>query len=921
MPIFLQKNKSVIKKLFAIIAFFSIILSSASPVFSATDPVDNTINTLNTALSGTSANTANTSANSTVPGVSGNGTISTRNETGALNVATNDNANDPNCGDPEFGCPGAYDAAVAAQANSASNPSNTTNNANTNSVNANKNDEESAMCGAGDWVVHMPSCIGIMALTITGKLVGLTGVVLNYTIDFTIVKMADFVNSSGGIHVAWKTLRDLANIFFIFMLLYIAIRTILLGLDAAHTKDMIVWVIISALFINFSLFATKFVIDASNITTMQFYKSVLGDGPSSSDAGLSYRFLNITKLTTLYKVDDKGNGLSTVSMGNNTFTVGIMGSIFGIILSVVFLAFAIMLVQRFVTFLVVMILSPIAFLGLAIPKVKKAVTDPWFSALIDNAIFAPVMMIMLWVVLIIITDNGFTTAINQGSSTDGTMYNALSGGLVDSISVVLNFAIVIGLLVATLVVAKKTGAGGAGMATTLATGVVAGGIAKIGRGTIGRGANALANSQTLQRSAATNMFARGALKGAKGVAGTSFDLRDTSATKKLAGISGLDFGKGDGKGGYKERLASDVKKKEEEAAQFKDVKLYSEEGKKIIDQAKTKMEAADKNIERITKDINKAKAEGGKEDFVKQLEEEKHKALYARKAAEKEAADVDKNPEMMKKGNEAFIVGTQSIIGRMKYDPFKDKTPNSKTDEALGVAAKIFNPSGTQAAKKVLEQQKEEAKKSDAKFMEERDKKVYNEEVLPTQKKIEEIKGQMNKAEKDFEEKTKNITEQSMVENDKELKEMSDKLKGIDTEVAEKKSKLEEIKGIINDPTVPANRSMLEKQRQELEEELKQITTTREVTEAEHKTKIKEKIESKKAEIQTEYEASKVKLNKDLETQEQRIKGINEAYGKLAERMSKTKKEQAQTIIEALNQAKDSAPQEKPAEGATPAKQ
>ena len=179
----------------------------------------------------------------------------------------------------------------------------------------------------------------------------------------------------------------------------------------------------------------------------------------------------------------------------------------------------------------------------------------------------------------------------------------------------------------------------------------------------------------------------------------------------------------------------------------------------------------------------------------------------------------------------------------------------------------------------------------------------------------------MNKAEKDFEEKTKNITEQSMVENDKELKEMSDKLKGIDTEVAEKKSKLEEIKGIINDPTVPANRSMLEKQRQELEEELKQITTTREVTEAEHKTKIKEKIESKKAEIQTEYEASKVKLNKDLETQEQRIKGINEAYGELAERMSKTKKEQAQTIIEALNQAKDSAPQEKPAEGATPAKQ
>src|SRR3989338_4329537 len=63
---------------------------------------------------------------------------------------------------------------------------------------------------------------------------------------------------------AWVVVRDLANIFFKLILLYIAIKVIL-GMAGHGVKQMIVQVVIAALLINFSMFFTKIVIDSSNI--------------------------------------------------------------------------------------------------------------------------------------------------------------------------------------------------------------------------------------------------------------------------------------------------------------------------------------------------------------------------------------------------------------------------------------------------------------------------------------------------------------------------------------------------------------------------------------------------------------------------------------------------------------------------------
>lgn len=72
---------------------------------------------------------------------------------------------------------------------------------------------------------------------------------------------------------SWEIVRDLSNIFFILVLLYVAIKLIL-GLGGHDTKKMIVQVIIMALLINFSMFFTKIIIDSSNILALVFYNKI-----------------------------------------------------------------------------------------------------------------------------------------------------------------------------------------------------------------------------------------------------------------------------------------------------------------------------------------------------------------------------------------------------------------------------------------------------------------------------------------------------------------------------------------------------------------------------------------------------------------------------------------------------------------------
>lgn len=133
--------------------------------------------------------------------------------------------------------------------------------------------------------------------------IGLAGCITGFIYIFTIglgsavaYVAASFLNlavhislSSGAysldfVSLGWTTARDIANMMFIFILVYLAL-IIMFQANTAHTMHTLAQVILVALFINFSFFLTRVVIDAGNILGVQFYNAIVANGAREEVAG------------------------------------------------------------------------------------------------------------------------------------------------------------------------------------------------------------------------------------------------------------------------------------------------------------------------------------------------------------------------------------------------------------------------------------------------------------------------------------------------------------------------------------------------------------------------------------------------------------------------------------------------------------
>jgi len=358
----------------------------------------------------------------------------------------------------------------------------------------------------------------------------MSGTLLNHSIDFSL-DLVSFLDKTPGIELAWGTFRDLANIFFIFILLYISIATIL-QLEQYSAKQLLVKVILIALLMNFSLFVTKVVIDTSNILATQFYSSI-APGGSSGDNGLSNEFVKGLKLTTIYTagsdVSSGGKATSGSLELGDSLTLILFASIFILITAFVFFAAAIMFTIRTAVLAFLMVLSPLAFASMVLPG-TRGMAKKWWGELLNQSFFAPIYLALTWVVL---------KVIESGGTKGGTFADALAGG--GSVDIIFNFMLLSALMIASLNVAKSMGAHGS--ATMIKWGDSSRKWAQgaAGRNTIGRGASAIANSDAMKRFTAKNPRV------------------GNFALKPLDNIGGASFG--GAKGGYDKARKDAVKQK------------------------------------------------------------------------------------------------------------------------------------------------------------------------------------------------------------------------------------------------------------------------------------------------------------------------------------------------------------------------
>ncbi|GEM_PF-6948474 len=309
---------------------------------------------------------------------------------------------------------------------------------------------------------------------VNAALVWVTGQVANL-LDAAIGISLAGLSDIRAIHIGWEITRDVANIFFIFILLIIAIATIL-RYEPYGAKQLLAKLIVVALLINFSLVISFVVVDASNILALAFISEI---HPVSDHIAEILQLNKFTQEDTTSKETteptpeeqisigyaaalqkhDRGftdaTTLTTMAYGDTTsapnaqiaelfFQITILILILSIIF--VFVAMSVMLLIRSVALIVLFVLAPLGFLAAILPS-TRGMSNQWWQRLLYQSFFFPAMSFMIYL------------AITYGVQMKDVF--ASGGSHVINTGILFNYFATVAILLGSLLVARQMGAYGA----------------------------------------------------------------------------------------------------------------------------------------------------------------------------------------------------------------------------------------------------------------------------------------------------------------------------------------------------------------------------------------------------------------------------------------------------------------------------
>ncbi len=346
----------------------------------------------------------------------------------------------------------------------------------------------------------------------------------------------------------WRFIRDLCNLFFIFMLIYLAFKVIL-GIGHG-TKQLIVNTLIIATVINFSYPLATIVIDVSNITARQLYYNAFNkkDASSGEPLGLSATAASGYNPQKLIVDAMETSGLDKEKEKGSIFLILLIGVIFNIIAMFMFLRIAMQFIFRILGLVFAIILSPLAVFSFSLDKetrskIQMVGFDQWLSGLLTDCFKAPVFLFLVLVMTLFISDNPFKAALSGDVN-----------GLEWWMSLIIPFALIMGFLMIIEGATKKMSSGLSNMASEQfmkyvgkagsfaiggAAGLVTGGAATLGRSTIGKWA--AKSAENIRNNGKDNWINRQRLKTLDKTAKASFDVRQSAIGSTITKQTGINL--------------------------------------------------------------------------------------------------------------------------------------------------------------------------------------------------------------------------------------------------------------------------------------------------------------------------------------------------------------------------------------------
>jgi hypothetical protein len=401
--------------------------------------------------------------------------------------------------------------------------------------------------GTGDVEGQLPACgIGFSGGTLggciaqifyyvlfvpTSWLFGFAGKFFDFTFAYSI---SDTSYRTAFVTEGWGIVRDICNVFFIFVLLYVAFATVL-GIHGFNTKKMIINVVIIGLLINFSLFATQVIIDASNILARVFYQSTNVETEDSgsytrgganvvnnSDIGEKALSAALVAKVDPQRIIIKGVNVNVSGSGGGTankldkdsqlgagafILITLMATAVNVVGIISFLTVGMVFIGRVIGLWFAMVLVPFAFFSYTVPQmqgIKMLGWRNWWPDTLKMAFLAPLFMFFMYLILKF-TEKGLGV-FSANDNLDGVQF---------VIAVMIPFVFIMVMLMKAKSLAQEFSGsignavvGGVTAAAGLALGGAALGTAALGRNTIGAFMKGSATGET-----SVQRFVRGDSKG------------------------------------------------------------------------------------------------------------------------------------------------------------------------------------------------------------------------------------------------------------------------------------------------------------------------------------------------------------------------------------------------------------------------
>lgn len=370
---------------------------------------------------------------------------------------------------------------------------------------------------------------------IIGWIISALGVILVLIIK-TLVLVAqynDFINSQ-AVENGWRIVRDVANMFFVVVLLIIAFATIL-NQEKYSYKTWLPKVILMAVLINFSKTICGLLIDVAQVVMLTFVNAFKGMA-----AGNLVTNLGIIDIVTI--ANSSGDIGFWAIIGS--YFLGLIYMIVAIVTIVTMLA---MLVMRMVMIWIYVVLSPFAYLFSAFPGGQKY-SSMWWSEFSKNLIVGPVLAFFIWLSFVSMQSYDIkkdfknvpevsTQSAGQELTMTGTGYGASTtrgGTKANELDVFLKFIISIGMLIGGLKIASEIGG---------AAGKIAGsGMAKLQKGAAWTGKIAKTGAKNLGMAAINQKGVRNALDVVGSQRGVLGGVLRATGIRKLAQQGSIALG-------------------------------------------------------------------------------------------------------------------------------------------------------------------------------------------------------------------------------------------------------------------------------------------------------------------------------------------------------------------------------------------